>query len=797
MRLLLCAGPILLASLLFCSNHALAQDDYWRLGESARELTESERRDLKELPGRLKSLPQDVLKIFLKEEGKHLESLTKEQIEAFAKEAKARFQAHGARHLMESLRILFKSFAITSKRVLAIVYREELRRLNGIPQRLFNKLLSEAYKRVIADRMKRLSNIKLDLIKADKILNGPRRSYGWKYRSSGHTGRSNRLIGDLVLLAKEDKFVKTLFSKELKGRFGTLKMKAAHIEGLTKIKAGKLSFTDDFGRVHEGLGARFTIKTKFTVASADARSERFDLLKNQPVNVSAMVLARVFDVGTEAELDSSSIISKDGLILHNEARAGASIKASVQLPIDIDLKLFKIRLTPYVEAHAGVGAKAHFNLEIEWSGRLAIDVGAAYSLGLGSGAGLRLEIMAGPLIEKVLGRLQRALVSIFRPIFDSLRGIREFGPAFESGKTTLSMAELTALISASSRAGRLTLDQVAQRYAPVLYQRIKRAPHDYIRKVDFDGDFDAANNWQNSNSGGQKAYIYWDVKETKTHYYITYSWFYARRESGGISFLRFINQHENDMAGVVVMVRKNASPLNDIEMVMSSNGHSFHAYSASKKTRWKAGAGEQTLLWNGAVKFVDEVDHPMFDHERVHPQIYCKPHSHDVSVYNGRDDRDGFEGKDGVVYYYTGTAEKPESSRDRMVPYALKPISDLLDKANKSHRLFAKKSIKIGPESRVLPKSFRGKVGLDNSALPPWSWGYERDDADSDAEAVTVIAPGAMFADPAATISSLFKVPGPFSKRYIHNNMLKKTAGPSNGVDTEGIRGGLRRSRRP
>ncbi|MDF1665684.1 MAG: hypothetical protein P1V97_28250 [Planctomycetota bacterium] len=789
---------LLVAALAAVPSLAHAQDDYWRLGDSIRELSDRERKDLKELPSELADLPNDVMKMFLKAEGKHLESVTEDQIDGFVNEAKMRFKAHGARHLMANLKETFKALKITSKRVLAIVYKEEMRRLDSIPDRIFTSLVSEAFDRVIAERLRRLSTIKLNVLEANSSLNGPKRSYGWSSGSRGNLGRDSRIVKDLVLLAKEDKFVETLFKKEIKGEFGTLNLKAGHVEGLTKVKAGKLSFTDDFGRVHEGLGARFTVKTKFTVASVDAKSKRFELLKNQPVNVSAMLLAKVIDIASEAELDSTNIISTDGLIMHNEVRAGATVKASVRMPIDVDLKLFKIRVIPYAEAHAGVGAEAHFNLELEWSGRLAIDMGAAYSLGAGGGAGMRLEIMAGPLMEKIIGRIRRALVAVFRPIYDSLRGVREFGTAFESGKSTMSMDDLNKLIADQPRPKFKKILDIANRYAPVLYQEIARAPHDYIRKIDFDNDFNGRNNWNNSAKGDQKAYMYYDLKETKTHYFITYSWFYARRESGAISFLRFTTQHENDMSGVIVVVRKNAKPLHEVEMVMSANGNKLHTYSPNKKDRWKTKGGS-TLGFSGTLKFVDEVDHPFFDSQRVHPQIFAKEHSHDVSVYNGRDDRDAFNRKPGVAYYPTGTAEKPESVSDKMVGYQLLPLTDLFKKLN-NRDLFAKGTIKVGPAKIVMPKAFAGDEGANDSALPPWSWSHEENEArrgprNHGTKRVVVVERGAMFADPAGTLSRFYKIPGSFSHTYLRNNMLKGGRSPS--VSSDGALGGLRGSRRP
>ena len=775
------------------------ESDYWRLGDSINELTERERADLERLPGELADLPADVVEALFDDEVDHIESITEDELDRFVTEAKLRLKANGARHLMTTIKETFEDLRITSKRVLAIVYKEELRRLDMLPDAVFRKTVDIAFKRIIADRLRRFKNFNINVAHINASLNRPQDSYNWSTGTAGQMGADSRVLQDLVLLAKEDRFVRTLFEREIEAEWGTLNLVGAKVEGLANVKAGKLSYKDDFGRVHEGLGATFQVKTKFTVARADARTKSVELLKGQPINVSAMLLAKVVDIATNAELNSTNIVSRDGLIMHNEVTAGATVSANVRLPIDVDLSLFKVRVIPYAEAHVGVGAEAHFNLELEWTGRIAIDVGAAWSLGAGAGAGLRIEIMAGPMIEKLLQRVHTALVSFLRPIYDNLRGIHEGGPAFESGKLIVTEEQLReAWRDRPGLPTPLIIEAVAQQYAPVLYQEVDSAPHDYIRKIDFDGDLDGANNWQNSGGGSKRAHVYYDVKETATHWFIHYAWFYARRESNGLAFFRLMARHENDMAGVIVVVRKNAPRGRAVEAVMSAKGDTMRAY-MEKDRRWDRRIhGDEGMGFSGEVRFIDEVDHPALDIERTHPQVYSSGRSHSTTGYNGRDDRDGFEGDEGVVYYPTGSAEEPESARDRFVGYKLLPLQQLMDQV-RNRALMGRRVVDVGNTGWRLPEALRGRVGTDDSATLPWAWSHERmgnrsGPRDRTRDRVTVVEPGDMFADPAREFARLFRVNGPWSFDYTRRNPLAapraRSTVESSGLGSELDRGG-------
>lgn len=94
---------------------------------------------------------------------------------------------------------------------------------------------------------------------------------------------------------------------------------------------------------------------------------------------------------------------------------------------------------------------------------------------------------------------------------------------------------------------------VAVKYAPTIYQSTTQADPewDYPTLFNFDGDWSAGNNvdaWTAATS--VPIWVYYDVVETYTHYYIRYQYFYVRHEDTSKTY-------GNEVAGVMVVVQKN------------------------------------------------------------------------------------------------------------------------------------------------------------------------------------------------------------------------------------------------
>jgi hypothetical protein len=79
--------------------------------------------------------------------------------------------------------------------------------------------------------------------------------------------------------------------------------------------------------------------------------------------------------------------------------------------------------------------------------------------------------------------------------------------------------------------------QLALRYGPIHHQDVHTGGShglggaaDFIAAVDFDGDYDASNNWDNAGDARfpLAAHAYFSVVETATHWFINDQYFHTR-----------------------------------------------------------------------------------------------------------------------------------------------------------------------------------------------------------------------------------------------------------------------------
>lgn len=137
---------------------------------------------------------------------------------------------------------------------------------------------------------------------------------------------------------------------------------------------------------------------------------------------------------------------------------------------------------------------------------------------------------------------------------------------------------------------------VAQKYSPTVFQGIGTDPEaDEFTSVDFDGDWNPDNNWDNMTRFKRPRVVYWDVIESDQHFYITYSFFFPR-DYAPVCF--FMHCHENDFEGMRVTVKKpfqiikveglahnfRTEVLNPktVEVTIEKEGHGIHPYSLRK-----------------------------------------------------------------------------------------------------------------------------------------------------------------------------------------------------------------------
>lgn len=110
----------------------------------------------------------------------------------------------------------------------------------------------------------------------------------------------------------------------------------------------------------------------------------------------------------------------------------------------------------------------------------------------------------------------------------------------------------------SQEDGLASSKDLASHYAPVIMQSAADS-QDYITAVDFDGDWIGSNNWENQPLFSLKAVLYYDVKETDSHFFITYGVFHPRDwfVGGQEACLKVDDCHENDFEYLQVIGLKN------------------------------------------------------------------------------------------------------------------------------------------------------------------------------------------------------------------------------------------------
>ena len=332
---------------------------------------------------------------------------------------------------------------------------------------------------------------------------------------------------------------------------------------------------------------------------------------------------------------------------------------------------------------------------------------------------------------------------------------------------------------------------IAARFAPIFYQALGDKPRsDYITNFDFDGDWRGDNNWNNSANTDLplKAYIYYAVSETSTHFFIHYAVFHPRDYKGGERRGAILSQliregskvggkydptgladeaalaHENDMEGALVVVKKNGSdPANAQVVFVETLAH-------NKFIRYQTGdsqSGFSTVRLEGQ-----------------HPILYVEPKGHGIEAFVG--DQKQVLKKEFLRYIVGDHAQDPDKqdsvcrnldtkSCNTSVSYALVSLSTMWAKAkgdvNETYGVTfdygkVKLAINIGgtfvsDKPFAVGKvgcAFLGAVGGINMARPPWGW-FDRDERDQPL--------GSWFFDPATTVKRDFQLEATFSTTYV------------------------------
>ncbi len=328
---------------------------------------------------------------------------------------------------------------------------------------------------------------------------------------------------------------------------------------------------------------------------------------------------------------------------------------------------------------------------------------------------------------------------------------------------------------------------IAARFAPVFHQALGPSPRfDYITNFDFDGDWRGDNNWNNAADTRYplKAYIYYSVFETRTHFFIHYAAFHPRDYKGGESRGALLSEamrigvkmggqydptgradeavmaHENDLEGALVVAEKDGEDYTRARLMLV-----------------------ETLAHNNYLKYVPPgsplAGGPLMV-AGVRPRLFVEPKGHGIEAW--RDDaaqhkqaENGF-----LVYVFAASAEDPDANPNRAIGYELTPTYETFWPRSRSGRNetygaehdYGVLSVRLanGVEDvlrhvklGVMGSALNGAVGAPNMSRPPWGWfdGQER-----------ARPLGEWFLNPAETTRRRWKLPESFSTVYTYHPFL-------------------------
>ncbi|MFD3911819.1 hypothetical protein [Streptomyces sp. NPDC058603] len=278
---------------------------------------------------------------------------------------------------------------------------------------------------------------------------------------------------------------------------------------------------------------------------------------------------------------------------------------------------------------------------------------------------------------------------------------------------------------------------LAYRWAPLHYQDTssKYYSADYLAPVNYDGDWNTLNNWENldANTSRLTGTAYYSVVETETHWYITYAFFHPRDWK---DYPLNLFSHENDMEGQLEVVRKDGSEYGALQAVVTLAHDNFYSYTppGSPFTDGRESIDGTVIMqaYDGA----------------AHPTSFQEARGHGAYAWNGAD----FPGGDGIVFKPSrGAGSVPTGGNDRDARYGLTDLTA-------SDSLWGRRN---NSETYAGWGAFRGDNGKANAAHTPWTWDDMNDGSDLQA--------GVIATDPAYLVSRYFGNTGDLSLTYLRN----------------------------
>jgi len=296
-------------------------------------------------------------------------------------------------------------------------------------------------------------------------------------------------------------------------------------------------------------------------------------------------------------------------------------------------------------------------------------------------------------------------------------------------------------------------EKLADRWAPIHYQDVDQTGDgsmggkaDYITNIDFDGEWDTLNNWKSAKTSPLKAYVYYSIVATKTHWFIIYA-FYHPRDWANVN-IGNLHHHENDMEGFLAIIKRptnfSKDDLGKLVGIITVFHLDFYSYIPL-----------DSPLQDGKEDIDGWLGMGSFDgNSLMRPITAQEARGHGLKAYPYVE----IKGGDGLRYLPRDFPGQPAGPNDRTVGYKLVDIF----RSNgmwKQHELW----LSQGTSNITFASygTFRGNDGKDNAAHAPWKWDDE-DDGSS-------LQGGELAVDPAKIVGIYFDNLGPFNYAYTFN----------------------------